>query len=344
MSKGKNTYQKRVKAAIGILILFLLVLPQMLRNSPYIINVFVLIFYMSTMSMAWNLLGGMTGQNSLGHAAYMGLGAYISTLFIIKAQVSPWIAMLIAIAITGLIAAVVFYPCFILRGPYFTLVTIAFGEAIRQCIINWDFAGKAMGIGLPFGKDSWGQFRFMSKIPYYYIALIMLIGIYLLMKKIDNSKLGFALKTIREDEDVAASIGIKPLKYKVIAVSISAMIAAMVGFFYASYNRYIDPDLMLQSYSVEFVLPAIVGGAAFVEGPLVGGVILISVSEYLRNKFGGVLPGINLILYAIVLLVVIRFRPTGFLGWYHSSKVKQFVDVKILGKPVETQEREGEAG
>jgi branched-chain amino acid transport system permease protein len=316
----------------------LVALPHFLKGNPYIINVFILIFYMSTISMAWNLLGGMTGQNSLGHAAFMGLGAYISTLFVVKTGGSPWVGLLLAIVLTGLIAAVVFYPCFILRGPYFTLVTIAFGEAVRQCIINWDYAGKAMGIALPFGRDSLRYFRFMSKIPYYYAALLMLAGTYLLMKKIDNSKLGFALKTIREDEDVAASIGIKPLKYKVAAVVISSMIAAMVGFFYASYNRYIDPDLMMQAYSVEFVLPAIVGGAAFVEGPLIGGFLLISVSEYLRNKFGGVLPGINLILYAIILLVVIRFRPTGILGWYHGSNLSRRVDFWLLGRTADAEE------
>lgn len=336
--KTMPAYQKRKLMLLGVLMLVMLIIPQVLKNSPYILNVFILVFYMTTLSMAWNLLGGMTGQNSLGHAAYMGLGAYIVSLFIVKGNVPPWVSLFLAIAVTGIVAGVIFYPCFILRGPYFTLVTIAFGEAIRQFVINWDFAGKAMGIGLPFGEDSWAQFRFMSKVPYYYVALIMMLGIYLLMKKIDNSKLGFALKTVREDEDVAAAIGIKPSRFKLIAVVISAMIAAMVGFFYASYNRYIDPDLMLQTYSVEAVLPAVIGGAAFVEGPLVGGIILITISEFLRNKFGGVFPGINLVMYAIVLLAVIRFRPTGILGWYQTSRLKKFVDAKILKKPEEAAE------
>lgn len=328
----KTTYGRRKTGALALLAIILFALPLVFRGQPYIVNVFVLIFYMATISMAWNLLGGMTGQNSLGHAAYMGLGAYISTLLIVRVGVTPWVAFIIAVILTGLIAGLVFYPCFILRGPYFTLVTIAFAEVIRQCIINWDFAGKAMGVGLPFGGDSLVMFRFMSKTPYYYIALVMVVGIYLLMKKIDKSRLGFALKTIREDEDVAAAVGIKPVKYKVIALVISAMISAMVGFFYASYNRYIDPDLMLQTYSVEFVLLAIVGGAAFVEGPLVGAVLMISLSEYLRNTFGGILPGINLIIYAVVLLVVIRFRPVGILGWYSTSRLKVFIETRIMGK------------
>ncbi len=303
---------------IAALALFMLILPEYISSMPYILNVFILAFYMTTMSMAWNLLGGMTGQNSIGHACFMGIGAYTSALCIIKFGLNPWVSLPIAIIVTALITAVVFSQCFILRGPYFTLVTIAFAEAVRQIILNWDFAGKAIGLGLPYVRgNNWLLFSFKDRSIYYYIAFAMMIAVYLIMKYIDNSKLGFALKTIREDEDVASAIGIRPLKYKVIAVVISASVSAVAGFFYACYYRYIDPNIMLQSASVEIVLPAIIGGSAFVEGPLVGGILMVSLSEYLRNTFGGILPGINLILYAIVLIVVIRFRPTGILGFFN---------------------------
>lgn len=231
------------------------------------------------------------------------------------------------------LAGVIFFPSLILRGPYFTLVSIAFAESIRQFIINSEFFGRASGVGLPFGKDSFAQFRFTSKVPYYYIGFIMMVGVYLIMKKIGRSKLGFALRTIREDEDAAAAIGINPTKYKVIAVVISAIIAGLVGFFYVSYIRYIDPDIMIQSKSTEIVLPAVVGGAAYIEGPLIGGLIMIPLSELLRANFAAILPGINMLMYAIVLIVVIRFRPSGILGWYMNSKVKTFIDEKILKKP-----------
>ena len=161
----------------------------------------------------------------------------------------------------------------------------------------------------------------------------MLILVYLFMKKIERSRMGYALRTIREDEDAAAAIGINPIKYKVMAVVVSAMVAALVGFFYASYTRYIDPELMVQAKSTESVLPAVVGGAAFVEGPIVGGLIMIPLSEFLRAKYSAILPGINMLLYAVALLAVIRFRPTGILGWYMNSKFKEFIDTKILRKP-----------
>ncbi|MBR1671713.1 MAG: branched-chain amino acid ABC transporter permease [Fretibacterium sp.] len=312
------------KIALLILVAVMLALPQFIADMPYIVNVLILAFYMTTMSMAWNLLGGMTGQNSIGHACFMGIGAYTSVLCVVKFGMNPWVSLVVAVVVTALITGLVFSQCFILRGPYFTLVTIAFAEAVRQVILNWDFAGKAIGVGLPYVRgNNWLLFSFRDKAIYYYVAFAMMVGVYLLMKRIDNSKLGFALKTIREDEDVAAAIGIRPLKYKVIAVVISASVSAVAGFFYAGYYRYIDPNIMLQSASVELVLPAIIGGSAFVEGPLVGGILMVSLSEYLRNTFGGILPGINLILYAVVLIVVIRFRPTGILGWLHGRRTRK---------------------
>lgn len=330
--KAVGVYRRNVAILVGLALLIFALIPAVV-TQPYILNIFILVFYMSTLSMAWNLLGGMTGQNSLGHAAYMGLGAYVCCLAVVNTGANPWLAAILAMVVVGLVAGVIFFPCFILRGPYFTLVSIAFGESIRQIIINSEFFGRASGIGLPFGSDSWLEFRFSSKLPYYYVGIVMMVGVYLLMKKIDRSKMGFALKTIREDEDAAAAMGINPVKYKIIAVVISAMVAALVGFFYASYIRYIDPELMIQAKSTESVLPAVVGGAAYVEGPLVGGLLMIPLAEYLRANFSSILPGINMLMYAVVLLVVIRFRPTGILGWYMHSKAKDFVDTKILKKP-----------
>ena len=332
VKKAVGTYHRNLAIVIGALILLFCLIPVFVK-TPYIINIFVLVFYISTMSMAWNILGGMTGQNSLGLAAYMGIGAYTVCLVVTKLGWNPWAVSILAMLVTGLIAGVIFFPCFILQGPYFTLVSIAFAESMRQFIINSEFFGRASGVGLPFGGDSFAQFRFASKVPYFYVGLIMMIAVYAMMKTIDRTKIGFALKTIRDDADAAAAIGIKPNKNKVIAVVISAMVAGFVGFFYASYIRYVDPDLMVQAKSTEFVLPAVVGGAAYVEGPLVGGLIMIPLSEFLRANFARVLPGINMIMYAIVLLVVIRFRPSGILGWYMDSDFKKFIDEKILKKP-----------
>ena len=299
--KAVKTYHRNLAIVLAIIVAIFAAIPLVV-DKPYIINIFVLTFYMSTLSMAWNILGGITGQNSLGLAAYMGLGAYVCCLVVTKTGMNPWVAAVLDMLVVGVVAGVIFFPSLILRGPYFTLVSIAFAESIRQFIINSEFFGRASGVGLPFGKDSFAQFRFTSKVPYYYIGFIMMVGVYLIMKKIGRSKLGFALRTIREDEDAAAAIGI-------------------------------NPNIMIQSKSTEIVLPAVVGGAAYIEGPLIGGLIMIPLSELLRANFAAILPGINMLMYAIVLIVVIRFRPSGILGWYMNSKVKTFIDEKILKKP-----------
>jgi branched-chain amino acid transport system permease protein len=263
----------------------------------------------------------MTGQISLGHACFMGLGAYISTLFVIKASMSPWISLPIAMVITGIVAMVLLFPCFILRGPYFSMVTIAFAEVFRNFFTNWDFAQKANGISLPFGPDSLADFRFLSKIPYYYIGLIMVVLIYVLIKFIDKSKLGYALKTIREDEDTAAAIGINPAKFKIMAVGISAALMALTGFYYAQYFRYIDPEIMMLVYSTEMLLPAIIGGMGFAGGPILGSIVIVPLSEFLRSVLGEI-PGVNLIVYALILIIIIRFQPIGMLGWWYSRQAK----------------------
>lgn len=184
--KAVKTYHRNLAIVLAIIVAIFAAIPLVV-DKPYIINIFVLTFYMSTLSMAWNILGGITGQNSLGLAAYMGLGAYVCCLVVTKTGMNPWVAAVLDMLVVGVVAGVIFFPSLILRGPYFTLVSIAFAESIRQFIINSEFFGRASGVGLPFGKDSFAQFRFTSKVPYYYIGFIMMVGVYLIMKKIGRS-------------------------------------------------------------------------------------------------------------------------------------------------------------
>lgn len=180
--KAVKTYHRNLAIVLAIIVAIFAAIPLVV-DKPYIINIFVLTFYMSTLSMAWNILGGITGQNSLGLAAYMGLGAYVCCLVVTKTGMNPWVAAVLDMLVVGVVAGVIFFPSLILRGPYFTLVSIAFAESIRQFIINSEFFGRASGVGLPFGKDSFAQFRFTSKVPYYYIGFIMMVGVYLIMKR-----------------------------------------------------------------------------------------------------------------------------------------------------------------
>ena len=206
----------------------LIVLPLFV-TAPYILHVFIMLFYVAMLAVSWNILGGLTGQFSLGHAAFVAIGAYCSTLLLIKFNVTPWLGMLAGGFLAGLIAIVVFYPCFVLKGPYFALATIAFAETFRNLFTNWGMVGKAQGLLLPMFEKSWYYFQFDGKSPYYYIGLCLLLLTYTSFIMLERSRLGYGFKCVREDEDTSSAIGINVLKYKLYAAFLSAAFTAVAG-------------------------------------------------------------------------------------------------------------------
>lgn len=310
------------------LILICAIVPSFVK-TPYMLGIFVTTFYIGCGTLAWSVLGSLTGEVSLGHAGFMGLGAYIGALLMNNHHITPWVGMIIAFVFVGLLAACLLAPCFVLSGSYFTLVTIAFSEAFRNLFTNWDYAGKGQGILVPLKEQGIYSMRWASKIPYYYIALIMFVLFYIILRKIDKSKLGYALKTIREDEETANAVGINPFKYKFIATFISAGLIAVVGVFYANYIGYINPDIMKQSQALNYVMTAIIGGIGSITGPLLGAIILTPLSEFLNASLSSIAGGLNLVVYAVIVIVVIVFRPTGIMGWYDHSKFKKNVNAKL---------------
>lgn len=309
---------------VALLILILAVIPSFVTTT-YILGIFVTTFYVACCTLAWSVLGGLTGQISLGHAGFMGLGSYISAMLLNNLGVSPWISMIIAFFVVGLTVAVLLSPCFVLTGPYFTLVTIAFTEAFRNLFTNWEFAGSGQGLLVPIDNDNIFSMRWISKVPYYYIALIMVIIFYLVLRLIDRSKLGYALKTIREDEDTAHAVGINSFKYKFIATFLSAGMIAVVGVFYVNYIGYINPDIFKNSNSLDYVMPAIIGGIGSIVGPLLGAGILTPLSEWLSATLSQI-SGLNFVVYSAIVIVVILFQPNGIMGWFTRSRFKKKIN------------------
>lgn len=318
-----------VRHLLAILLIALVAMVPLVVKTPYILGIFVTTFYMACGTLAWSVLGGLTGEISIGHAGFLGLGAYMAALLMNNAHITPWVSMIIAFVVVGLLAACLMAPCFVLSGTYFTLVTIAFSEAFRNLFTNWNYAGGGQGILIPLKEAGWYSMRWVSKVPYYYIALAMVVIFYLILRKIDRSKLGYALKTIREDEDTANAVGINPFKYKFIATFISAGMIAVVGVFYANYIGYINPDILKHSQGLNYVMPAIIGGIGSITGPLIGAMILTPLSEFLSASLSHIAGGLNLVVYAAIVIIVILFRPTGIMGWYDHSKVKKSINAKL---------------
>jgi branched-chain amino acid transport system permease protein len=287
-------------------------------QSPYALTIFILLFLAIAQGESWNVLGGFAGQYSVGHSAWYGLGAYGSFILLQRAGLPPWWGVWIAIAGSVIIALAVGWITFRLRGPYFVLASIAVAEIIRLAALNWkDLTNGAEGIqpadlpplrilGMTLVQD-WN-----SKMPYYYMGLLMAlfcIGVnYLVLR----SKLGYFLQGIREDQDAAHSLGIPLTFYKNAALAISAACTALTGSFAAYYVGFIEPQQVFGiDVSVDMVLVAIIGGIGTVTGPLVGAIVLVLLSEAFRAAFE---QG-HLLVRGVLLIVVILLMPEGVVGF-----------------------------
>jgi branched-chain amino acid transport system permease protein len=292
----------------------LLVVPPFLPR--YGLEVLISILLFAYLGAAWNILGGYAGQFSFGHAAFFGIGAYTSTLLFLRAGLSPWVGMAAGGALAmafGLFAGYLSFR-YGLRGPYFSLVTLAFAEMLRVVAVNWKFVGSSLGLVVPTGSAP-SLLLFAEKLPYYYVILAMTLGALGVTRWIERAKLGYALVAVRENEDAAEAAGVDALGAKLSAMALSSFMTALGGTFYAQYFSYIDPTITFgPSVSIQALLPAIVGGPGTALGPLLGAFVLTPISELSRAAIRG-RPGVDVMVYGLVLILVISFLPNGIMGW-----------------------------
>ncbi|HTU00355.1 MAG TPA: branched-chain amino acid ABC transporter permease [Candidatus Sulfotelmatobacter sp.] len=284
-------------------------------QDKFYLHLAIMMLFYAAVSSAWNIVGGFAGQLSLGHAAFFGIGAYTSTLLFINRGISPWIGMLVGAALATVVAGAIGYPSFRLRGPFFTLVTIAFAEVLRILTLYFhDFTRGSIGISVPF-RPGPGNFIFRQLPAYVYVALAFLIIAVLVSLWIENSRLGYYLAALREDEDAAQALGIDTARYKLVAVLVSAFLTSLGGTFYAQYIFYIEP---FQTFSLDFsvllAMMAIIGGLGTVWGPVAGAFLVTPLQEVLQAKLGGTLQGLHLVIYGAVLIVVVIALPQGIVG------------------------------
>jgi branched-chain amino acid transport system permease protein len=290
----------------------LLVIAPLIFQTRYAQHILILVLLYVTLGSAWNVLGGFAGQLSLGHAAFFGIGAYSAAILAGKSTLSPWWGMAVGPVVVIPIAAFIGWVCFRLRGPYFSLATIAIGEMVRLVALNWGgLTGGAVGVVIqPSG------FSGTSKTPYYYVILLVAGATLLLCYWMSRSKLGYYLQAIREDQETAESIGINTTRYKLVALGISAAVTALAGAFYANYFLFVDPTIVLPlSLSIEIVLMGIIGGLGTVWGPVLGAVLLKLSSEIFRGVTAGTkYEQSSLLIYGLLLIIVILFMPDGLMG------------------------------
>ena len=285
-------------------------------ESPSHQNLLILILMAAQLGVAWNILGGFAGQVSLGHVAFFGIGAYSSTILFMQFGVNPWGGALIGGALAVLASLVIGWPCFRLKGHYFTMATIAVAEIIQTLFNNWELAGAAVGLTIPLDKLGWGTLIFASKTPYCYLALGLLAISLAVNFWIQRSHLGYYFRAIKDEPDAARSLGVSLTRYKLVALAFSSFLAALGGSLYAQKELYIDPASVLHTgLSIKMALVSILGGVGTLFGPVVGAAALTLIEEGSRSAFGGSGRGTDLIVYATIIIAIAVYKPGGLIGW-----------------------------
>lgn len=293
------------KYILTVIALIVAILVPVLIKAPYQLHILILIIIWAIIGTAWNLLGGYAGQVSFGHAAFFGLGAYSAGLLEIHFGISPWWGMLLGPVVAMVMALPIGLICFRLRGPYFALAMLALGEIFRLLFTNLSsFTNGAKGILI--------MPAITSKMLYYYIGLFILGLTLFTAYRIVNSKIGYYLVAIREDQDAATSLGIFTTKYKNLALLPSAFFTGLAGAFYMNYVAFIDPNIVfsLSNVSIMVILVVMLGGVATTWGPTVGAALYIFLGELFRATLGSA----NVLVFGVLVCLIILFLPNGIVG------------------------------
>jgi len=282
----------------------------------FILNILIFIGIYMILGLSLQIALGYTGLLNFGHAAFYGIGAYASALLAINLNFPFWISFLIAGLIASIFGLLLSFPTLKLRGDYLALATIGFGIIIEQILKNWKSLTRGpLGIpGIP--KPIFFTFEFSSLLSYLILVYIIVILVYLILSRIVNSPFGRVLKSIRDDELAASTLGKNIFKYKTLALMISAFFAGIAGSLYAHYVTYIDPTSFNILQSVLIVSIIVIGGLASLKGAIIGAIILILLPEPLRflNIPNFIVGGIRQILYSILLIIILLKRPKGIIG------------------------------
>jgi branched-chain amino acid transport system permease protein len=280
-------------------------------------NTAILMLMLAQMGVAWNILGGYAGQVSLGHAAFFGTGAYVSTLLALRFGLTPWVGMFAGAAVAAALSVLVGWPCFRLKGHYFAMATIAVGEIVQAVVNGWDLLGGAVGLSLPLHQTGFWHMVFnRSKLPYHYIALGLLLFTLLVNWLVTRSHVGYYLRAIKDEPDAARSLGVSLTRYKLYAIALSSGLAAMGGTLYAQKELLIDPGSTLSTgLSIKMSLVAIMGGVGTLAGPVIGAVLLTAIEEASRMGFGGTGRGTDMVVYGLLIVLIAVYQPAGILGW-----------------------------
>jgi branched-chain amino acid transport system permease protein len=289
-------------------IVFLAAFP-LLRPSVYFLSFGFIVFMYVALAISWNIIGGFTGYLSFGHAAFFGIGAYTTSLLLLNYGLSPFLTAIPAGLLAAVFALVVGYPCLRVKGPYFALVTLCLGLAVPIFVLNVGWTGGATGLWLPFLSED----PFVDRAIFYKAMLGLTLLLVLIVRRIEKSKFGIGLSCIREDEDVAKTIGINATRLKIQAFVLSAFFTGIIGGVFAYFRTYIHPIIVFDPYiSIIIVQMALLGGRRSWMGPILGACIVTIVFELLMLYVGAEAARIT---FGLGLIGTILFLPNGIITY-----------------------------
>jgi branched-chain amino acid transport system permease protein len=304
-----RVFQIRPRYLIGIVVVALL-LPLVL-DDPVLYRVATVALIFAILALSLTLVAGQAGQVSLGHAGFFGIGAYVSAILTTRTDLSPWVGLPLAALVAGLVGAIITYPALRVRGHYVAIATLGIGQIVAFTLLNWEsLTNGAMGI-LRIPPISLFGYDIVRPSDFYWLALVISVGVALLLWQLSRSHLGRSWRAIREDETAALTVSIRADHYKVLAFGLSAAIAGLGGALIAHFYGYISYDSFLARESILALTMVVLGGMSSIPGAFVGSLALIGLPELLRQ----IVPyEYRYLLYGILLLLVIRFRPRGLIG------------------------------
>ena len=300
---------------LGLMVLAALPL-VFLAKDPYWLNIIAFTYLMGGLAAAWNIIGGFGGQFSLGHGVFFGIGAYATAFFTTRYGLSPWLIMVPAAVVAALVAMLISWPTFRLRGPFFAIATMAFNEVAFVLANHFDtFTGGPRGIMIPF-KAGFANMIFRERWQYavlMFVFVAVVIGISVWLRR---SRLGYYLLAVREDEDAARACGIDVLAIKLKGMALSAFLTAIGGTLFTMYLRFIDPPTLftLQDVGVKFALLSLIGGVGTIAGPLLGAALVVPFENFLRAELADALPGMNLAILGLLMVLAALFMKRGVVG------------------------------
>jgi branched-chain amino acid transport system permease protein len=286
------------------------------NGDTFTLNLLALTFLFAGLATAWNVIGGLGGQFSLAHGVFLAIGAYVTGNLVINLGLSPWLALVPAAILSAVVALLISWPAFRLRGPFFAIVTMAFNE-VAFVLTNYfeTFTGGPRGLVIPF-RLGLANMIFRDRMSYAilmlgYLVVCLAVGLVVL-----RSRLGYYLQAVRDNEAAARASGIDVLRTKLTGMAVSAALTGAGGTLFAMYLRIVDPPtvLTLSEVGVKIALIVLIGGTGAAYGPLLGALLIIPLEGWLRVHLGSAAPGSHLIALGTILVLAALFMRHGLAG------------------------------